>query len=220
VTKDERRIIAIDDKKDHELSSSDFVNLDDDAYSLLNKDELNERAMVRTLLEFGIKEWRPGKTVADYILNDIINEDMTDNTQFLNIEDMIDNKKFLNIINTYRIWYEAKLQPTEKNFLYHEDQEMAILVMSILEFPYEVSNGWQEHFEMPVPTREETYKHEVFSTVNYLRLRKIKRLISINQKDLEQSHNLEEQLNLLQTHKLLKNMEISMTKQMGTVILK
>ena len=42
----------------------------------------------------------------------------------------------------------------------------------------------------------------------------------MNQKDLEQSNNPEEQLNLLQTHKLLKDMEIDMTKKMGTVILK
>lgn len=97
---------------------------------------------------------------------------------------------------------------------------MSTLVTSILEFPYEVSKGWQEHFEMPVPTKEETYKQEVFSTVNYLQLKKIKKLISINQKDLEQSYNPEEQLNLLQTHKLLKDMEIDMTRQIGTVILK
>jgi DNA primase len=160
------------------------------------------------MLEFGLKEWQPGKTVADYILNDVIDEDM------------IDDKKLIDIINTYRMWYEAKLEPTEKTFLYNENQAMAMLVMSILEFPYEVSDGWKEHFETPVPTREDTYKEEVFSTVNYLGLRKIKRLISINQKDLEHAQTVEEQLTLLQTHKLLKDMEIEKTKKMGTVILK
>jgi DNA primase len=73
---------------------------------------------------------------------------------------------------------------------------------------------------MPVPTRNDTYKEEVFSTVNYLKLRKIKRLISINQKDLEQPHTAEEQLSLLQTHKHLKDLEVEMTRQMGTVILR
>ena len=97
---------------------------------------------------------------------------------------------------------------------------MSSLVVSIMEFPYEVSSGWKEHFEMPVPTRDDTYKEEVFSTVNYLKLRKIKRLISINQKDLEQPHSAEEQLYLLQTHKHLKDLEVEMTRQMGTVILR
>jgi DNA primase len=97
---------------------------------------------------------------------------------------------------------------------------MAMLVMSILEFPYEVSDGWKEHFETPVPTREDTFKEEVFSTINYLGLRKIKRLISVNQKDLELAQTIEEQLTLLQTHKLLKDMEIEKTKKIGTVILR
>ena len=73
---------------------------------------------------------------------------------------------------------------------------------------------------MPVPTREDTYKIEVFSTLNYLKLRKIKKLILVNQKDLEISSNAEEQLALLQTHKHLKNIEVEMTRQLGTVILK
>ena len=205
VNKDERRISAIDDYQESKVPVQDN---EDDVYNLLNKDEQNERALVRVLLEFGLKEWEPGKTVADYILNDVIEEDL------------LDTKKLIDIINIYKIWYDAKLEPTEKNFLYHEDQQMAMLVMSLLEFPYEVSNGWKEHFETPVPGREETYKEEVFSTINYLGLRKIKRLIDINQKDLEQSHIEEEQLTLLQTHKILKEMEINMTKKLGTVILK
>ena len=53
-----------------------------------------------------------------------------------------------------------------------------------------------------------------------LKLRKIKRLISINQKDLEKLHTAEEQLSLLQTHKHLKDLEVEMTRQIGTVILR
>ncbi|MBA3675676.1 MAG: DNA primase, partial [Chitinophagaceae bacterium] len=67
---------------------------------------------------------------------------------------------------------------------------------------------------------DDTYREEVSSTVNYLKLRKIKRLISTNQKDLEQSDSAEDQLALLQTHKHLKDLEIEMTRQMGTVILR
>ncbi len=208
INKEEKRITAIDDKKLQDAISTEPESLDDDAFELLNKDEQNERAMVRSLLEFGIKEWEPGQTVAEYILYEVMDEDM------------MDNKKLLGIIDTYKAWYNAKLEPTEKNFLYHEDQEMAMLVMSILEFPYEVSEGWKEHFDTPVPTREDTYKEEVYSTVNYLRLRKIKRLIGMNLKDLEESHTTDELLTLLQTHKVLKDMEIEMTKKTGTVILK
>jgi DNA primase len=41
-----------------------------------------------------------------------------------------------------------------------------------------------------------------------------------NQRDLEKSRDSEEQLILLQTHQHLKQMEIDLTRQLGTVIFK
>ena len=207
INKQEKRAFSVDNGY-QESGTTALPSAEDDLINLLNEDELSERAIVRSLLEFGLKEWEPGITVADYILNNITEDEL------------IDNSKLMDIIQTYKAWYDAGIEPTEKNFLYHENQTMSALVVSIMEFPYEISPGWKEHYEMPVPTRDDVYKEEVFSTVNYLKLRKIKRLISINQKDLEQPHSAEEQISLLQTHKHLKDLEVEMTRQMGTVILR
>ncbi|HNP00923.1 MAG TPA: hypothetical protein PKM83_14310, partial [Ferruginibacter sp.] len=57
-----------------------------------------------------------------------------------------------------------------------------------------------------------------FSTLNYLKLRKIKRLMDENQRDLERTTSPEDQMMLVQTHQHLKQMEIELTKQLGTVI--
>ncbi len=207
INKQERKSFSVD-KVYQEGAATTIPTGDEDLINLLNEDEQSERAIVRSLLEFGLKEWESGTTVANYILNNISEDEL------------IDNSKLMEVIQTYKAWYDAGIEPTEKNFLYHENQQMSALVVSIMEFPYEVSPGWKEHYEMPVPTRDDTYKEEVFSTVNYLKLRKIKRLISINQKDLEQPHSAEELLSLLQTHKYLKGLEVEMTRQMGTVILR
>ena len=207
INKQERKSFSVD-KVYQEGAATTIPTGDEDLINLLNEDEQSERAIVRSLLEFGLKEWESGTTVAEYILNNITEDEL------------IDNNKLMEVIQIYKAWYDAGIEPTEKNFLYHENQQMSALVVSIMEFPYEVSPGWKEHYEMPVPTRDDTYKEEVFSTVNYLKLRKIKRLISINQKDLEQPHSAEELLSLLQTHKYLKGLEVEMTRQMGTVILR
>ena len=207
INKQEKRSFSVD-KEYQESGTTTIPSADDDLINLLNEDELSERAIVKSLLEFGLKEWEPGTTVADYILNNITEDEL------------IDNAKLMELIKTYKVWFDAGIEPTEKNFLYPENQEMSTLVVSIMEFPYEVSTGWKEHYAMPVPTRDDTYKEEVFSTVNYLKLRKIKSLISVNQKDLEQPHSSEEQISLLQTHKHLKDLEVEMTRQMGTVILR
>ena len=57
-TKDERRFIA-DDKKFQNFNTSSPAtdDGDNDALELLSKDEINERAVVRCLLEFGLMEW-------------------------------------------------------------------------------------------------------------------------------------------------------------------
>ena len=46
---------------------------------LLNKDEYNERAVVSCLIEFGLKEWQAGKTVADYLLYECIDDELITN---------------------------------------------------------------------------------------------------------------------------------------------
>jgi len=181
---------------------------DNDLLNLLNKDEQQERAIIRSLLEFGLKSWNDEKRVADFMLEESIDEDM------------IDNKALVRILNTYKTWYQQGLEPTSKNFLYQEDQQLSMLVVSIMDFPYELSPNWKEHYEGKIPTREELYKEEVLSTLNYLKLRKIKRLMEMNQKDLEKSHTAEEQITYIQTHQHLKNMEKELLQSAGTVIVK
>ncbi len=209
LTKDERRFVS-DEKIFRQPGDAinEFSNPDADALELLNRDELNERALVRCLLEFGLMEWQESKTVADYLLHECIDEEI------------ITSPALMKIIDTYKIWYEEKLEPTAKNFLYTDDLEMSRQVVSIIEFPYEISPGWQNNYEMPVPTREDNYKEEVISTLSYLELKKIKKLININQKELEETTSLERQIFLIQTHVRLKDLEIRITKEIGTVILK
>jgi DNA primase len=133
---------------------------------------------------------------------------------------MIDNPLLIDIIHTYKKWYEEGLQPSAKSFLYHENQEMNSAIIHIMEVNTDISHNWKEHYEGHIATRDDLFKEEVFSTLNYLKLRKIKRLIDENQSELEKSTDPEEQLICLQTHQLLKQMEIDLTRQLGTVIYK
>ena len=53
-----------------------------------------------------------------------------------------------------------------------------------------------------------------------MKLRKIKRMIEENQHDLEKAAKPEEQMIFLQIHQHLKQMEIELTREVGTVIYK
>lgn len=186
----------------------EFDTITNEGFQLLLKDELQERAVVKALIEFGLKTWDDNQKVADYIFTELVEEDL------------FDNKQLLDVIHTYKLWYDAGLEPTAKNFFYHENQSLSAIVVSLMEFPYEISEKWKLKFQLPVSDREETYKEEVKSTLGYLKLRKIKRMISENQQDLSLPHSPEEQLNLLQTHQLLKNMEKELLIHLGTVIVR
>ena len=200
-------------KEAREDEAEEIANLnagvDEDVSGLFNRDEMQERAMVRSLLEFGLKDWDEEQKVASYVFKEI------DENQ---LEELIDNKALIHILQTYKAWYDAGIEPTAKNFLYHDDLQMSAFVVSIMDFNYEVSPNWKEHYEGHIATRDELFKEEVFSTLNYLKLRKIKRLMDENQRDLEKTTQAEEQMMLVQTHQHLKQMEIELTRQLGTVI--
>jgi DNA primase len=191
-----------------EINQPEKIFLDEELNELLNRDEQQERAIIRSLLEFGLKPWNSEKRVADYLLPEF--ED----------DEMFDNKNLVRILQLYKIWYDQKLEPTARNFLYHEDQELGALVVSIMDFPYEVSENWNRHFEGKIPTRNELYLEEVESTLVYMKLRKIRRLMEMNQKDLEKSKNADEQILLIQTQSHLKQMEKELMAKSGTVFVK
>ena len=209
IGKEENRVSRDNRFAEETISTRQDAAMENDATALFNRDETNEQAMIRSLLEFGLKDWNEEQKVADYIFKEI-----EDNQ----LEELIDNKELVRILQTYKIWYNEGLEPTAKNFLYHEDLQMSSLVVSIMDFNYEISPKWKEHFEGHIATRDDLFAEEVFSTLNYLKLRKIKRLIDDNQKDMEKATVVEEQMLLVQTHQHLKQMEIELTRQLGTVI--
>jgi DNA primase len=182
---------------------------DEDSISLLFRHEQQERGMIRSLLDFGLWSWDDQSSVADFIFAE---------TQ--DLVDLLDNKRLVRILDLYKSWYKEGLEPTSKSFLYHEDQELSTLAVSIMDFHHELSQNWKDHYEGKISTRDDLYKEEVLSTMSYLKLRKIKRLMEENQQDLGKPHTDEEQQILLQTHLHLKQLERDLMKHVGTVIVK
>ncbi|MCY7421953.1 MAG: DNA primase [Chitinophagaceae bacterium] len=216
IGKEETRLNREQRFEDESITNVQSSDVENDVTALFNKDEIHEQAMIRSLLEFGLKNWAPPgehsveeTKVAEYIFKEIEENQL---------EELIDNKELVRILQTYKAWFNAGIEPTAKNFLYNEDQQMSALVVSIMDFNHEISPKWKEHFEGHIATREDLFAEEVFSTLNYLKLRKIKRLMDENQRDLEKSTVAEDQMILVQTHQHLKQMEIELTKHLGTVI--
>lgn len=178
---------------------------------LFNKDELNERALVRCLIEFGQNEWETDTKVADYLLKEIEENE---------IDTLMENKTLQQVIQLYIQWYKEEKAPNEKSYLYLEDRSLSELVIQLMSNDTEISPKWKEKYEGHIPTRSELFREEIVSCLNYLKLRKIKRMMIENQIELQHSTDPQEQMLILQTHQHLKQMEIAITQRLGTVIYK
>ena len=211
IAKQENKAAATGEGNKEEAPADTASQEDEAILDLISKDELVERNMTRALLEFGNYSWDEQRNVARYIFYEL---------DHYGLQELIDNKQLLHIINIYRKWVDEGIMPTPKSFLYHEDMAISTVAVGLMDTRYELSQNWKEHYDGPMPTREELYKEEVDSTLTYLKVRKIKRLIIENQRDLEKAVSPEDQLNLLQTHQHLKQMEIELTRDYGTVIYK
>jgi DNA primase len=207
ISKDEARSNRESANEAFQQPAQSFDIEDDAARLLLNRDEQYERAVVRGVLEFGLNEWDEEHKVADYVFAEIEQ-----------LEELMDNKNLINILHTYKAWYSAGIEPTPKTFLYHEDLELSALVLDVMGFAPEISHNWSRVYEGKIPTREELYKEDIASILNYLKLKKIKRLIDENQEDLQKPHSDEEQLVLLQTHQHLKQLAMELAKKVGMVV--
>ena len=178
---------------------------------LVEKDQRHEQAIVRSLIEFGTKNWDDEKTVADFIFSEL---------DELELMQQIQNDKFISILNSYRSMISDGQSPTLKDFMYHEDQELQRELIRIMENEPDLSPKWEEHYQAIIPKRDDLYREEILSNLYYLQLRKIKKLMAENQAELEKTKDPEQQLLILQTHQLLKNMENTLSQKRGTVIYK
>lgn len=206
ITKQENKIAAreVQNTQPPEIA----VPQDDESINLFFRHEQNERGMIRDLLEFGLRPWNDETLVADYIL-----------TESQDLVDLIDNKRLLVILDLYKNWYEQGLEPTAKSFLYHEDHDLSALAVSIMDLnaQNELSPNWKEHYEGKIALPDELYKETVLSTVRYLKLRKIHRLIEENQNDMKTPHSAEELKIQMETARHLKDLEKELMRDVGTV---
>ncbi len=212
VNKYKRDKIEKEEKKQNFESSSFKVEKDsatatDDIIDLIYNDDLQEKNVLRVLLEYGLLPWDAGKTMADYIFEEL---------DFFHF----DNPELEHTLEVYREQYQNGLQPTGKSLLYHQDAAIRQIVTNIDMQPYELSPNWDKKIEGLNITNRDTSRQDVLMSTNYFKLRKIKKMFEENQRDMEKATQFDEQLSLIKIHQELKEEEQKITDLLGTVILK
>lgn len=207
ITKDEKKSAADEAAFFQEQQAGQPEDVLDDMQLLINQDEAHERNILRVLLEYGLRAWDETRSMAEYIFEEL--------EQF-----HFDNPDLEKLFEEYKTWYRQGLEPTTKTMLYHENETLRNLVISISVNPFELSQKWDEVMETMSIVNRDTSLQDVMMSVNFYKLRKIKKMFEENQRDMEKATEFDEQMKLIELHKHLKEAEIEITKQLGTVIIK
>jgi len=189
-------------QQDSAQTNQDF----DEGQLLLQQDDQVEKNVIRVLFEYGLKNYSEEQTIAAYIFEQLENYPL-------------ENTDYEKLIELYKDWYNKGLEPTTKSMLYHEDEQVRQLLINISIFPFELSNRWDEILPNMNIVNKDISIADTEMSLNYFKLRKIKKMFEQNQRDMEFAP-FEEQMKLIHLHKQLKEFEIAITKQLGTVILR
>jgi DNA primase len=203
VTKEEKRFSSDETQSDNSTEK----NVADDTSFLISRDEAQEKNVLRVLIEYGLNDWDENKKIADYIFEELEQYDF-------------ENPELINLYEIYKTQYRQGFEPTAKTLLYHEDVNIRSMIVNITMFPYELSRRWDEVLENMNVLDRDTSKQDVWMSLNYFKLRKIKKMFEQNQVDMENAKTFDEQMRLIELHKHLKDIEVQLTKDLGTVILR
>ena len=225
---DEAKVFEENARKAEDSGFNDFT------FELLHKDDLQEREVARILIEHGNKPWDETQKVAEHVLSELPEEEL------------IENSDVVKLIHALK---HNGSTADRNFFIYHPDPQLSALAVSLLDFPFEESPHWktdlsgatgfqpklfqqdyqsfkksvspgnEEILQTFLNTQQDTTNQQVESAINYLKLRKIKRLLLLNQVDMEKAEPAQ-QATLLLTHQHLKGLEMELSKKLGSVIIK
>ena len=211
VNKYKRDRVSKDEKKapfeNVEPSAIPAALLQDNIELIIHGDDLQERSVLRVIIEYGLNPWDENRTIAQFIIDEL------DGFEY-------ENPELNRLYEFYVTQYNQGFEPTAKTLLYNEDAQLRELIISITIFPFELSNRWDEISDKKNIVNQDNSHDDVFKSLHYFKLRKLKRMFEQNQHDMEKSTSLEEQMQLIRVHKELKAMQEQITKDFGTVIFK
>lgn len=173
-----------------------------------SEDNLAEKSLLKALLEHGSKDMNGDQTVSQFIMQQIQDNDLLE---------LMDNAGYAKIVTEYNEHLQQGVLPESNVFLYHSNAEISAATVAILDTTEAISTKWQHYYKGALE-QGTVYQREVTSSLTYVKLRKVKKLIRQNQQDLKNETDLELQELYLRTHQHLKEIEIELTKELGSVI--
>ena len=173
---------------------------------VMDRDLVHEKNLVRVVIEFGNELLADGRKVSTWVWEELESFPL-------------ENPDMIHVMQAYKKWQDDGKMPNGKTLQYHEDENVQKWVLTLFAPEHELSLRWNEKLGLIKKEEEKNFLAEVEISLMYFKLRKVKKMITQNQSDLENAPASDE-LHLLQIHKHLKQVERDLTQHIGTVIFK
>jgi DNA primase len=166
-----------------------------------------ERDIVRILMESGTKSIAI-EDEQEMILCHFMKEELKD----------IEFKTKYKYSYHYICSLEKPIEP--KDYLQHEDPEISSVAFEVLTSPHDLSEGWFNKYKVVVPDKDMNLARDLHSAM--IRIKQFKNIESINnlEKQIESALDYEEQIALIKELQSLKEKQLILSKETGTVIFK
>lgn len=179
--------------------------------AIVSTDILQEQEIVRLLLTFGheLATWEEGDNM--YVGSFIIQ----------NLSDVIfENELCKRIIHVYRLALEDGQLPTIKQFLSSADGEIANLAITLSTSPYTLSENWYNKHQIYVRDETLNIKNTVLGGIYHLKKRKVDKILFDLMNELKDEKDPVNQEALMGRYNQVKYVERTISKFLGSVIVK
>jgi DNA primase len=173
----------------------------------VEKDYYQEAAIIKLLLEYGNMEMNDGQRVADMVLDELKEAPLYNQNFQLMLHEMEELIKHG--------------QPVDHHFfINHAEQKFRDITLTVIAFPYHLSENWDKKHEIFITTPQKNYKKDVISTLHHFKLHKLMNMKLENQQQLKSVKGITEDEN----HYMMVNIKLDewigqLGKSLGTVTL-
>jgi DNA primase len=206
--------ILIQERRKKKVKSEDQPAGDTDIKDFAKKPQLTnhtsiislqERENLSLLINFGHVKFEDGTFLYEYVKQE------QDELEFM-------NQDYKEIYDLYFKAVENGMVPQGNYFLQHGDEKIKQVIADLISERYEISQEWENKYQILVPKKEENLDIHAFTNIYRLKLRIIHKLLDENKEKLKNPKDDDEETQLLNIHVALKRSEMEIAKHLGIVV--
>lgn len=175
--------------------------------------DIQERDIIRLLLEYGTAKKESEKTTIPIPAVDIVQAILLD---FREIP--FENAAYGNIFNEFAAALSKNEVPEEMYFINHADKAISELAIELLLSPYEISHNWLEKHGIAVTDKRFNYRQDIKSSMTRFKLKRLKKMEGEYLERIKTAQDEKEVQKNQNAIKKLRALRMELAKDMGTVI--